>query len=506
MTRGWLRITVLAGLALALLVPAAQADKSDDTLRIAWDRELENLDVYYNNSREAIIVSYLIGDSLLDRHPETNQYLPALATSYKWINPLTMEFEIRKGVVAHNGEAIDAEDVVYTLNFVSDPANGIKLQRNVEWIKRAEKLDQYRLRIHLKNPAPAALEYLSGPLVIYPREYHRTVGPKGMATKPIATGPYKVTAVAAGREVTLERNERYWDGSPKGKPAIKRIVIRTIPEANTQLAELMTRGIDWIWKVPPDQVEKLAKMPGISTVNGETMRIGFLGFDATGRTGKTPFTDLRVRRAIGHAVNRQAIVDNLLKGASKVIHAACFPSQFGCTQDVMQYEYDPAKAKRLLAEAGYGNGFETELYAYQDRNFAEAILGDLNKVGIKASLRFLQLAAYNEKRDASGTPLLFGTWGSYSINDSSAGVSRWFKHDKADYAKDPQVKQWLDTADTSVDPAVRKEHYAKALKRIAEQAYWLPLFSYNLNYAFTSELEFKPDPDEVTRFYRARWK
>jgi peptide/nickel transport system substrate-binding protein len=501
------RLVTVVLLALALLgASAAQAGKNDDTLRIGWDRELENLDVYYNNSREAIIVSYHIGDSLLDRNPETNQYVPALATAWKWIDPLILELEIRKGVVAHNGETVDAEDVVYTLNFVSDPANGIKLQRNVEWIKRAEKVDQHRVRIHLKKPAPAALEYLSGPVVIYPREYHKTVGLKGMAVKPVATGPYRVAAVSPGREVTLERHDRYYEGSPKGKPAIKRIVIRTIPEANTQLAELMTGGIDWIWKVPPDQVDKLGKLRGISVVNGETMRIGFLGFDATGRTGKTPFTDLRVRRAIGHAVNRQAMVDNLLKGASKVIHSACFPTQFGCTDDVMKYEYDPAKAKRLLAEAGFAAGFETELYAYQDRNFAEAILGDLARVGIRANLRFLQLAAYNEKRDASGTPMLFGTWGSYSINDSSAGPSRWFKHDKADYALDPEVKQWLETADTSVDPAVRKDHYAKALKRIAEQAYWVPLFSYNLNYAFSSGLDFKPDPDEVTRFYRARWK
>ena len=506
MNRGRLRMVALTILAAALAVPVAQAGKSDDTLRVGWDRELESLDVYYNNSREAINLSYHIGDSLLYRNPETNQYLPALATSWKWIDQLTLELEIRKGVVAHNGEVVDAEDVVYTLNFVSDPANGIKLQRNVEWIKRAEKVDQHRVRIHLKKPAPAALEYLSGPLVIYPREYHKTAGLKGMAEKPVATGPYKVTAVSPGREVTLERHDRYFEGSPKGKPAIKRIVIRTIPEANTQLAELMTGGIDWIWKVPPDQVEKLGKMRGISVVNGETMRIGFLGFDATGRTGKTPFTDLRVRRAIGHAVNRQAIVDNLLKGASKVIHAACFSTQFGCTDAVMKYEYDPAKAKRMLADAGYPNGFETELYAFQDRNFAEALIGDLSKVGIKANLRFLQLAAYNEKRDANGTPMLFGTWGSYSINDCSAGPSRWFKHDKADYARDQQVRDWLEVADTSVDPNIRKEHYAKALKRIAEQAYWLPLFSYNLNYAFNSELEFKPDPDEVTRFFGARWK
>ena len=93
-----------------------------------------------------------------------------------------------------------------------------------------------------------------------------------------------------------------------------------------------------------------------------------------------------------------------------------------------------------------------------------------------------------------------------TANDSSAGPSRWFKHDKADYARDQQVRDWLEVADTSVDPNVRKEHYAKALTRIAEQAYWLPLFSYNLNYAFSSALEFKPDPDEVTRFFGARWK
>lgn len=505
MKYAWLLMAALVALA-PLGAPTANASKSDDTLRIAWDRELESLDVYFNNSREAIIVSYLISDSLLYRDPATYQYVPALATSFKWLDPLTMDLEIRKGVVAHNGEPIDADDVVYTLNWVSNPAHGVKLQRNVEWIKRAEKLDQYRVRIHLKQPMPAALEFLGGALPIYPKKYHELVGPSGMAVKPVVTGPYKVTAVSPGREVTLERNERYWEGSPRGRPAIRRIVIRTIPEPNTQLAELMTGGIDWIWKVAPDQAEKLGKMPGISVVNGETMRIGFLKFDAVGRSGKMPFTDLRVRRAVSHAINRKAIVENLVRGASKVVHSACYPTQFGCTQDVMQYEYDPAKAKRLLSEAGYPNGFETELLAFQDRTWAEAMVGDLASVGIKANLAFLQLAAYNEKLEQGTGALFFGTWGSYSINDCSAGPSRWFRDDRVDYSRDPVVKGSLEKADTSIEPAVRIDNYAKALKRIAEQAYWLPLWSYNINYAFTSDLQFKPDPDEIPRFERARWK
>jgi peptide/nickel transport system substrate-binding protein len=304
----------------------------------------------------------------------------------------------------------------------------------------------------------------------------------------------------------LVKNDDYYDGSPKGKPSIGNIVVRTIPELNTQIAETMAGQLDWIWKVPADQAERLDQMGRFTVKNSQTMRIGYLAMDAAGRSGENPFQNEKVRQAVSYAIDRQGSVDALVKGESQVVHSACFPSQFGCSEAVMKYEYDPAKAKRLMAEAGYPEGFETPFYAYRERDYAEAMISNLNDIGIKTQFQFLKYAALRDKVQAGEIPFTFMTWGSYSINDASAITSQFFKFGADDMAHDEQVKQWLETADTSTDSAVRAENYAKALQRIAEQAYWLPLWSYNTNYVYTQDLEFEPTPDEIPRFFTMSWK
>ncbi|MHC4511040.1 MAG: ABC transporter substrate-binding protein, partial [Planctomycetota bacterium] len=230
---GWITIAIVG-----LIVSPAMAGKKDDTLIFASERELENNDNYFNTAREGIIIARHIWDNLIYRDPETFEYKPLLATSWKWVNDVTIEAELRKGVKFHNGEKFDADDVVYTLNWVSDPKNGVKNQTNVKWIKSAEKLGEYKVRIHLKKPFPPALEFLAGPVCIYPNEYYAKVGPDGMHKEPIGTGPYKVTKVIQGKEIRFEANKDYFD-SPKGKPAISKMVFKTIPDKSSQMAELM---------------------------------------------------------------------------------------------------------------------------------------------------------------------------------------------------------------------------------------------------------------------------
>ncbi|MGM0584335.1 MAG: ABC transporter substrate-binding protein, partial [Pseudomonadota bacterium] len=469
-------------------------------------KELENVDSYFNSSREGVVLQRAVWDGLIYRDPETNEYKGNLATDWEWIDDRTIEFKLREGVTFHNGEPFTADDVVYTVNFVADEANGVKTQRNVNWMESGEKIDDYTVRIHLKKAFPAAIEFLSGPVSMYPDEYYAEAGPSGMGLKPVGTGPYKVVEVEPGKRFVLEANENYHD-SPKGQPEIGKVDIRTIPDVNTQMAELFNGSLDLIWQVPADQAEKLAERGEFTVANESTMRIGYLTMDAAGRTGEdNPFTKLKVRRAVNHAIDREALVSALLKGKSKVVSSACFPSQFGCEQDVMSYEYDPEKAKALLAEAGYPDGFETDFYAYRNRDYAEAISSFLNAVGIETDFKMLQYSALRELRMKEGTPVSFQTWGSYSINDASAITSQFFKHGALDDARDPQVKEWLDIADSATDPAVRKEHYSKALKRIADQAYWAPMFSYNTNYVFTKEVAYTPTPDEVLRFVDMEWQ
>ena len=491
---------------LIVLAGTVQAGKSDDTLNVAIDRELESIDNYYNTAREGIVISRMVWDALLYRDPQTNEYLPNLATSYSWVDAKTLEFELREGVKFHNGELFNADDVVYTFNYMSDPTNGAKPARNVNWWDSAEKVGDYKVRLNLKSEFPAALEFLSGPLVIYPNDYYAEVGPEGMALNPVGTGPYSVTSVEPGKRYKFKKYDGYHAGSPKGNAKIGNVVIRTIAESNTQLAELFSGGIDWIWKVKPDQAERIDAQGRFTVKNSSTMRIGYLNFDAMGRHSDNPMNNVKVRQAIAHSIDREGIVDALVKGESIVVHSMCFPSQFGCTQDVPKYDYNPEKAKQLLAEAGYPNGFEIPFLAYRNRDYAEAMINNLNAVGIKTKFEYLKYAAFRDKVQDGGSPFNFGTWGSYSINDVSAITSHFQSGGKDDYSKDAEVIEQLKIGDTSVDPDVRKNAYHLALSRIAEEVFMFPLWSYNTWYAFSKEVEFNPTPDEIPRFFTAEWR
>jgi len=492
--------------ALALAAPqAALADKSNDTLTWISNSEPDNIDMYQNTLREGIILGRHIWDALMEVDPKTGEFRPSLATSYKWIDDKTMEFKLREDVVFHNGEKFDADDVVYTIDYLANPKNKIKAQSRTKFLAGAEKVDPYTVRVKLKYPFPAAMQYMASVVVIYPNEYYAKAGPKGMATKPIGTGPYKVTEATYGKRFVLEKSDTYMKDGPK-TPTIGKLVFRRIEERGTQMAELLSGGAEWIWRVPPDLAKNLEGRDGFTVTQGETMRVGFLMMDAAGRSGKNPMNDVKVRRAISHAIDRDKIRKTLMGGASRVLHAVCFPTQFGCIDKyVTKYDYDPKKAKALLAEAGYPKGFETPFYAYRDRPIAEAMIGQLRKVGIKAKLTYLKAGALRELRRTKGTPLAFQTWGSSSINDITAIAGNWFQGSSDDHAQDKQVIDLLNQGNTT-DQEVRKEVYAKAYERITDQAYSLPLFSWVYNYAYTDELEFEPSADEVPRFWNAKWK
>jgi peptide/nickel transport system substrate-binding protein len=510
-TTGSFFCLVTVVLCMAFLAPSALAGKKDDTLNIAFTKELESLDRYFNTAREGIVFARHVYDNLLYRDPVTYEYKGLLAKSFEWKDNLTLAMELRQGVKFHDGQEMTADDVVYTLKFAADPDNAVKTQRYSNWIKDVVKEGPYKIKILLAEPFPAALEFLSGANPIYPKAYYSKVGPKGFGVKPIGSGPYKVTEVVPGKKIVMEKNDDYFKDSPKGTPSIGKIVWRTLPEMNTQVAELITGSLDWAFLVPPDQAEKLAQMDHLNVIAAETMRIGYITFDAADRSGKehgmdNPFKDIKVRKAVNHAINREAIAKNLLGGQSRPVYSPCYPTQFGCEQDVVIYDYNPEKAKQLLAEAGYPDGFECTLYGYRNRPFAEAMVGDLQAVGIKASLNMMKYSALRERQRAGKTPMQFLTWGSYSINDVSAIVSHFFEFDADDLTRDPEVRDTLMKADVELDVEKRRALYSQAIKRISEQAYWAPLFTYVSNNCFTKDLDFTPYPDAVPRFFMAKWK
>lgn len=498
-------ISVIAAAALAIATPAL-AQKSAGAIRFAYDQAPENVDPFFNNVRIGVIIGANVWDTLIYRDPNTNEYKGQLATSWKQIDDKTIEFELRQGVKFHNGEEFDADDVVYTLNFVSKPENKVVTQGNVNWIGAAEKLDKYKVRLTTKEVFPAAIEYLAGPVVIHPNEYYEKVGPKGQNEKPVGSGPYKVSNYVPGKSITLEANKDYFKDSPKSQAKVGKVEIRFIPDRQTQMAEALSGGVDMIMHVPKDQADQLKTVPTLQVVSGETMRIVFMQLNALENSPAPALRDERVRKAIIHAIDRESMVKNIVGDGSRVLNTICFPSQFGCTDEgAARYPYDPAKARALLAEAGVKD-LTLDILAYRERNQTEALIGYLQQVGIKTNLRFLQYAAMREQISTNKAMLTHQTWGSFSVNDVSASTPNYFAFRTEDITRDAAVRDLLVKGNNSVAPDVRKEAYKGALKIIADKAYAVPLYSLPVYYVADKNLNFKAYPDELVRFWEMTWK
>ena len=492
-------------LILCILLAAfpAHAQKSEDTLRIAWRDAIADVDPYRNTLRTGLVLAHHAWDTLIYRDPETLQLKPLLATTWRYVDPMTLEFELRPGITFHDGSPFTADDVVYTVQAVLSEA--VAVPSNYSFLGGAERLDDMHVRIRLNRVFPAALEYIAMVLPILPRAYRERVG-TGFSAAPVGTGPYRITEVDGTNAIALERNDAYFDG-PKGKPAIRRLRIAEVADTAAELAALVDGRADWIWQFGPEQLDALARMPGLQTLRQESMRFSYMLMDAAGRTGANPLQNKKVRQAIMRSVDRTAMARQFMPGGSRVLDAPCFPTQFGCDQGVAaKYDYDPAKARTLLTEAGYPDGFETELVGYLLAPWQEAVRTYLATVGIRATVSNLQAGAALARSMAGRTPLDLGSWGSYSINDASASLPVFLTFGEQDYARDPEVRDLLLRGGSSTDPDVRRNAYATAIRRVTEQAYIMPLFTYVTTYATAKVLNFKPSGDELPRFFLSNWR
>ena len=329
--------------------------------------------------------------------PETLQPQPLAALSHKMVDDRTIEVELRRGVKFHDGSEMTADDVAYSFNWTINPKSGPNFTHRIAfWLENATATGPYTVRFRLKAPYAMFLYDLVVSLQDPARRApttRRTAATtrRRSRLKLNSNGPYRVTEFRPGQRIVLQRFKDYRKDSPKSMAQIENIVIRTIPDWSTQAAEVMSGGIDWTYQVPYEIAEDVAKSGRALHVSGPSMRIGYIVMDAMGKhQPKNPFTNVKVRQAVNHAIDRDAIATKLVKGTAQALHVACNPSQFGCTEEVRKYEYSPQKAKALLAEAGYPNGIEVEFWAARERPIMEAIVNQLGQAGIKASLRYVK--------------------------------------------------------------------------------------------------------------------
>jgi peptide/nickel transport system substrate-binding protein len=334
---------------------------------------------------------YALHDALVKSMPGQSM-APSLAESWT-VSPdnLTYEFALRKGVKFHNGDPVTAEDVKFSYERYRGAGAGPFKARTAG----IDVVDQHRIRFRFKQPWPDFMTFFGTPATgvgwVVPKKYVEKVGDDGFKKAPVGAGPYKFVSFNPGVELVLEAYEGYW----RKTPSVKRLVFRSVIEEETRLVALKRGEVDIAYSIRGALAEELQRTPGLTLKPNYPPGTFWLVFPEQWTDPKSPWVDKRVRQAANHAIDRQAINTAETLGFSKIT-GTIIPSTFEFFWQPPVHPYDPVRTKRVLAEAGYPNGFDAGDY-YCDASYAnlgEAVVNYLKAVGIRAQLRPLERAAF----------------------------------------------------------------------------------------------------------------
>ena len=493
-------------LAIALATPAdVLAQTKDDTIVYALQSDVQNWDPPNSVLRESIILGYNVFDHLAARDLKTGKVGPSLATSWKNLDDTTWEVKLRQGVKFHDGSPFTAKDVKATFDRVLNPENKLTARGNHQKIKSVEVIDDYTARFKTDGPYPLFVERMTAQ-VMQSEKVIKEKGHEWMQENPIGTGPYKLVKWSKKQEHLLQRNDDYWGN----KPAYKFVRIRIIPEQATQIAELVSGGVDIIKAVPPDQMDVINKSGQARTTTSPILRTAFLQLDQAGRSGPNPFQDKRVRQAANLAVDIDSIIKHVLNGLGDRTATTVNPMAFGYDPNVKPYKQDLAQAKKLLTEAGFPNGLEVGFMRTQPVvepgliQTSDAIVADLAKAGIRTKARMVGESGpfTNLVRDSKPDPMFEWSWGYYSIFDADAIFYDVMTCNQpysyyCNKAFDDLVLQGRST----LDQKRRAEIYVQAQKMIFDDAAYLYKWGLRGVWGVSNRVDYEAPRDEVDRMW-----
>ncbi len=463
-------------------VAMARETREGGELNVAIGSNPEHLDPARASSSPAAMVMIHIMENLFDMSPE-GEIIPNLARDYQMSEDGT-EFEIylREGVEFHDGTYFDADVVKFNLERMLEGTSPFTFL--IDQISDIEIVDDYTVIIHTEEPFAPLIPNLSA------HGFMAMVSPNAVeeygeyfTNNPVGTGPFKFVAWEQGEMIILERNDNYW-----GENAyLDRVKFSIVPEDSTRVILVETGEADVAMFVPPRERNRLAGVDGVNVVELSSLRSIYAGFNVT----KEPLNDKRVRQAINYAIDNQAIVEQVMQGAGRPSDSPVAPGTLGYSAQEV-YDYQPERAKELLAEAGYPDGFEITFHHpvgryMMDETIAQAIQSQLSEVGIDARLETLEWATYLEftgknKEESEHEMYLLG-WGNMT-GDSDNGLYPLFHSTQnvpfgsdRSYFENDEVDKFLDEARMAPDVTERENLYAQAIEIIWDEAPWLFLHS-----------------------------
>src|SRR6267142_1158387 len=484
----------LAGLPAG--APASAAPTGEAKIGLA--AEPNTFDPHLTVGRNTQIFIANVYDGLTARDVQGN-LVPGLAETWKRLNATTWQFTLRKGVKFHNGDDFNAECVKFTLDRATNPETKATISSELSTIATTEVVDPYTVNVLTKTPdflLPVRLGELFG-LMLSPK-HTNAAGKEAIAIKPNGTGPFKLATWAKNERLVLEANESDWRGAPR----VKTIVVRPILEDAARVAALQAGEVDLIAPVPHVRIAELQKNDKLVIKTIAAPRI----FHVTIDVRKPPFDNVKVRQALNYAVDVNAILKTLYFGHGTRLATVVDKGALGYDPSVQPYPYDPGKARALLAEAGFPNGFEVEFDSFtgsiaDHSKPAEAIVGYLQKVGIKVKSNVFEFSTFGPRRVQNQTAPLF----IYSIGDAylePSWVIRWLTQGGLGmHYKNPKLAEMMTKIEATDDRAKRAPQYSDVQKLIKDEAPFIFLFQADAVFGMSTRIDYAPRPDETQWLY-----
>lgn len=471
-TKPILLLTVLALVVLSI-TGSAMAKK---VLTYAATSDVVGLSPILTNDSASSRVLDQIYETLFVRDQKTNEIKPNLALSYENPDEKTWVIHLRKGVKFHDGTDFNAEAVKFTFERIMDPKVAAPRASLLSTVESIEVKDDYTVVIRTKEPDGVFLAKLthSNSAIVSPTAV-RKYG--DLMQNPVGTGPFKLKEIVSGDHVTIERFDDYWGGPAK----LDEVVFRVIPEAATRVAMLETGEVDFIDSIPPEQLPRLQFNPDIKVKKVPGSPVRYLGFNFK----KDPWKNLLVRQAVAHAVNEEDIVATM-DGLGILSAGIIGPQVFGYKPEIEKvgYPYDPAKAKKLLAEAGFPDGFDTVLWttnaSEQYMRDAQILQAQLKKVGIRAEIKVLEWGAYLAATRKGETEMFLLGWSNLTQDGSELIYPNLYSGNAGSsnrsFYSNPEADKLILQSRRTTDQAKRLEILHKANEFLVKDVAWVPLW------------------------------
>ncbi|MDO9525092.1 MAG: ABC transporter substrate-binding protein [Gemmobacter sp.] len=493
------RVFLTTAAILTMMTGAAFA-QGKERLTIDLPGDAATLDPHLQWNTDSYVIYRNIFDNLVTRNT-AGEIVPQIALSWTYLDDTTIEFKIRDDVTFHDGSKLTAEDVAFSINRIIDPNLKSPQLGQFNQISSAEAMDAVTVKVLTKSAYPALMAQLVK-LSVVPKAYVEKVGDEEFNVKPMGSGPYKLVEWRKGVETELAAYDGYW----RGTPPFPSVLFRAVPDVSTRIADLRTGRADLIREVPPDQATSITGSAGAALLSGATERVGYLYINAEAG----PTADVRVRKAIAHAIDRQTLIDALLEGYAAPVNIIGAEPIFGYTPDVQGYDYDPAKAAALIKEAGVeGATVEFLTSPAYNRALVEAIQQMVSEVGLKVEISSSDQATFLKRRQGEASNaggLAVGAW-SCACQDADGIIyplfrsgSIWAKYSNADY------DVLVDAARSTLDSDKRMDLYKQAYEILREDVPGVGLYQVYALYGASSNLKWEPTANEAMFIMDMSWQ